>query len=73
MHEHQAQQAVAQMPDVMRPHAFGSSWLHQLPKKRINAIEHPAQHRTPTVRWLILGAAKGGQQEHSRVPQSLLE
>ncbi len=36
--------------------------ISQLPKYRINTIAHPPQHGTPTVGWLVIGAAERREQ-----------
>gem|GEM_PF-6725450 len=69
MHEHHAQQAMTQVPQITRPDAFGSTAIGQLPKDGIDAIADPAQHRTPTVSRLRTGFAEGGLQDDTDLAQ----
>jgi hypothetical protein len=72
MHEHHAQQAIAQMPDIACPDAFGPAAIGQLSKDGINAIANSSQHRTPTMGRLGTGFAKGNQQDDAHLAQGCL-
>lgn len=73
VHENHVQQAIAQMPQILRSDSFSTTEIGQLPKGRIDAIAHPIQYGTPTVRRLGTGFAEGGQQGHVQLAQGLLE
>lgn len=62
MHEHHPQQAIAQMPQISRPHAIGSAAIGQL-----------AKDRTPTVCRLRDRFPEGSQQHHTDLAQSRLQ
>src|SRR5579885_1072415 len=46
MHQQHAQDAIAQMPQIARPHAFELASIGELPKDRINQIANTTQDRT---------------------------
>lgn len=58
VHNHHAQQAIAQMPDITRPNSFDSAAISQLSEDGIDAIADSSEHCAPTVRGLRTGFAK---------------
>jgi len=64
---------IAQMPQITRPHPFGSAAIRQLSEDGIDAIAHPSQHRTPTVSGLGARFAKRSQQHHPEFAQGRLQ
>jgi hypothetical protein len=73
VHQEHAQQAIAQVPPIRGPDPFDGTSICQLPKDGINALAHPAQHRTPTVCRLGTGFAKGSQQHYPDLSQGFLQ
>src|SRR5579859_5967688 len=73
MHEHHTQQAIAQMPQITGPDAFGTTAVGELSKDRIDAIADPSEHRTPTVSSLRTGFAEGSLQDNADFAQSRLQ
>ncbi len=47
VHEYHTQQAIAQVPQIPRPYAFGSTAISQLPKDGIDAIPHAPEYCAP--------------------------
>ncbi len=73
MHEHHPQQAIAQMPQVASPAPFGSATIDELAEDGVNAIAHPAQHRTPTMGRGMLSRAERRDQDNAQLLQARLE
>ncbi len=73
VHEHHAQQAIAQVPQITRPDAFGTTTIGQLSKDGIDAIAHPSQHGTPTVSRLRTGFTERSLQDDADLSQGCLQ
>jgi hypothetical protein len=54
VHQHGAQQAIAQVPQIPRPHSLEVTTVGQLSKDGVNQIAHPSQNRT------VIGRRFGG-------------
>lgn len=73
MHEGYAQQAIAQMPQIICPEPFGSTAIVELSEDGIDAIANPAQYRTPTMRRMRTGFAKRSQDQLAHIVQGHLQ
>jgi hypothetical protein len=73
MHEHHAQQAIAQMPQIPRPDPFGPTAVDELTENGLNALAHSTQDGTPTVRGRMFGGAKRGEQDNAQSSQAGFE
>ncbi len=68
MHQHVAQQAAAQMPQVARPDPLDIAAVDELAEDGVNAVAHTAEHGAPARVRIALGRAAEAKVEKQEQP-----